>query len=360
MANKFQVKRTTTSGRTPNTTNSGNTMYIDAGELALNLADGKLFTSNGAGLVEFGTGTPIYDSTGTLLTNSYMTYVSMGALATNVVPATDNLLTLGQISYRFAAGYFTNIYVGNTSVNTTITPSNITTKTANIVYSGASPGYPLTISSADAQGGTGYGDFLKVINTSTGASSNTKSFRLTSAGTLEIINSAYTAAILGLTDSGNFSTSGTITPGAYTAGQVIKDTMLSNSEITIVSTTIATSGTSTNFITYNYTPVSSSSYLIVHVHISKYTMAGTTDDSWYSQLKVDGSEIAYGWQMVNDDGTGTSGRSGTLFPLTGRFTNSNTAVKQIQVAARRDTADDSVSIDSSSTAIWLRITEVAR
>jgi len=47
MANKFQVKRTTVTGRTPNTTNSGNTHYIDTGELALNLTDRKMFSSNG-------------------------------------------------------------------------------------------------------------------------------------------------------------------------------------------------------------------------------------------------------------------------------------------------------------------------
>lgn len=54
MANKFQIKRTTVSGRTPNTTNSGNTAYIDAGELAINLTDGKLFSSNGTSSFEIG------------------------------------------------------------------------------------------------------------------------------------------------------------------------------------------------------------------------------------------------------------------------------------------------------------------
>lgn len=54
MANKFQIKRTTVSGRTPNTTNSGNTAYIDAGELAINLTDGKLFSSNGTVSFEIG------------------------------------------------------------------------------------------------------------------------------------------------------------------------------------------------------------------------------------------------------------------------------------------------------------------
>lgn len=55
MANtKFQIKRTTVSGRTPNTTNSGNTAYIDAGELAINLTDAKLFSSNGSVAFEVG------------------------------------------------------------------------------------------------------------------------------------------------------------------------------------------------------------------------------------------------------------------------------------------------------------------
>lgn len=52
--NKIQVKRTSTSGRTPNTTNSGNAQYIAAGELALNMADGILYTSNGSVLLPVG------------------------------------------------------------------------------------------------------------------------------------------------------------------------------------------------------------------------------------------------------------------------------------------------------------------
>ena len=50
--NKLQIKRTTVSGRTPNTTNSGNSQYISTGELALNLADAKLFTSDGTNLID--------------------------------------------------------------------------------------------------------------------------------------------------------------------------------------------------------------------------------------------------------------------------------------------------------------------
>ena len=54
MANKFQIKRTSVSGRTPNTTNVANTAYLDAGELAVNLTDGKMFSSNGSVSFEVG------------------------------------------------------------------------------------------------------------------------------------------------------------------------------------------------------------------------------------------------------------------------------------------------------------------
>jgi hypothetical protein len=157
--------------------------------------------------------------------------------------------------------------------------------------------------------------------------------------------------------NGNFYTTGSLNPSTYNAGQVIKDTMLSNSEITVVSTTIAATSSNVDFITYSYTPVSSSSYLIVHIHISKYSMSdiATGNESWYSVLKADGNEIAYGFQKTTN-----AFRTGTLFPLTGRYTNTSTSAKTIAVAARRDTSDDSFSIDNSGTAIWLRITEVAR
>lgn len=54
MPNKFQVKRTSVSGRVPNTTNSSNTHFIDAGELAINLTDRKMFSSNGTVSFEVG------------------------------------------------------------------------------------------------------------------------------------------------------------------------------------------------------------------------------------------------------------------------------------------------------------------
>jgi len=46
--NKIQIKRTTVSGRTANTTNASNAAFIDKGELAVNLADRKIFSSDAA------------------------------------------------------------------------------------------------------------------------------------------------------------------------------------------------------------------------------------------------------------------------------------------------------------------------
>jgi hypothetical protein len=78
MANKLQIKRTTVGGRAPNTTSSSNTTFIDVGELAINLTDKKLFSSDGTGIIEFGTGTPVYDENGTLVTTTYVTQAQNG------------------------------------------------------------------------------------------------------------------------------------------------------------------------------------------------------------------------------------------------------------------------------------------
>lgn len=77
--NKFQVKRTSTSGRTPNTTHSGNSQYILPGELALNMADHILFTSNGADLVYIGSNQVNLSVSGNATINAIIANSSIGA-----------------------------------------------------------------------------------------------------------------------------------------------------------------------------------------------------------------------------------------------------------------------------------------
>jgi hypothetical protein len=70
MANRFQVKRTTTSGLLPNVSNSSNTSYIAAGELAINLTDRKLLSSNGSATFEIGANLASISVGGALTGNS--------------------------------------------------------------------------------------------------------------------------------------------------------------------------------------------------------------------------------------------------------------------------------------------------
>jgi len=68
--NRIQVKRTSTTGRTANVTNSGNSQYINAGELALNMADGILYSSNGSALIEVGSNNTTQRLTNALIMNN--------------------------------------------------------------------------------------------------------------------------------------------------------------------------------------------------------------------------------------------------------------------------------------------------
>ncbi len=87
--------------------------------------------------------------------------------------------------------------------------------TANVTYTGSGDS-ALQITGYASRGGVGYHDFLRVTNTYASATNPNKFFRVDSAGTLQIINSAYTANPLSLTDDGRFSVSGNITAGSLT------------------------------------------------------------------------------------------------------------------------------------------------
>jgi hypothetical protein len=170
------------------------------------------------------------------------------------------------------------------------------------------------------------------------------------------LNETGGAVKMAIDTTGNVVFTGFIKANAWRAGQVINDIILSNTEVTVSTTTIATSNSDTDFVTYSYTPLSSTSYLVIHYHLAEYSFAGGTgNDSYFSRIKVDTGEITYSKQS-----TVNGNRSGVLFPLTGRYTNSNTTAKSIVVACRRDSADDSITIVNSSVSMWLRITEVAR
>ena len=95
--NKFQMKRTTISGRTPNTTNSSNTSFIDAGEFAVNLTDQKVYSSNGSVAFEIGANLASLNVGGnvTIGGNLQVTGASI-SISGNNLSITDSMLYLNQ------------------------------------------------------------------------------------------------------------------------------------------------------------------------------------------------------------------------------------------------------------------------
>lgn len=246
-------------------------------------------------------------------------------------------------SFASTASFVTNLNQAVTIGNITSTPS--TENTLNV--------YP------SPDGGTGEGG--QILLAASGGLYSSASMLDTYQDQFRILKGTNTggstaAQFIVNLHTGDVTASGAFKPSAWSAGQVIKDTMLSNTEVTVSTTTIATSTSDTDFVTYNYTPVSSNSYLIIHYHLSNFDFSsGTGNDSYISRIKVDGAEITYSTQS-----TVNGNRSPVLFPLTGRYTNSSTAAKSIVVACRRNSADDSITITNSATSMWLRITEIAR
>lgn len=107
---------------------------------------------------------------------------------------------------------------GNLAVYGNVTQTGVHYLNSNI----AAPA--LQITGTATRGGAGYHDFLSVTNQGGGTNPN-KNFRLDSAGTLQIINSAYSTNILNLTDAGDFTVPGNVTTnrlytttGLYWAG----------------------------------------------------------------------------------------------------------------------------------------------
>lgn len=279
MANKVLLKKSSVSAKVPLTTD------LDYGELALNYADGKLYFKNASNVIKSFT---IDDSVVTLagtqtLTNKTLTSPTInggalsgtfsGAITLSDTTASTSTTTgalkigggLGVAGSIYADqirltnnGAGTNVYIGDDvrlgDINTANTlgirglqdstkgyivfgdsnsssyigrdGTNPITVTGQFkVDSGTVNGVAYNISGYAYKGGTGYHDFLSVTNTYGSATNPSKFFRLNSTGNLEIINSAYTANIFTLTDSGVLTVPQISAGGSTgTSGQVLQST----------------------------------------------------------------------------------------------------------------------------------------
>jgi hypothetical protein len=150
-------------------------------------ANTGVFTGNGSGLSSIA-GSNVSGQVGNALVSG-----TVYANAQPNITSVGTLTSLG-VTGNISAG---NVSLANGNVAITYTPSSAT-------------GYGLTISAANTQGGTGYADFLKITNSSGGATNPNKSLRISSTGAIEIINSAYTTPLMILSDAGVMTVTGSI------------------------------------------------------------------------------------------------------------------------------------------------------
>jgi len=132
---------------------------------------------------------------------------------TGNITATSNVNILGNLAVTQAITASSNVIIlGNLAVTQAITSSSIsTTGSVTVAYTpGATIGAAYQATGKDTQGGIGYFDFLKATNTTSGATNPNKTIRLNNTGALEVINNAYTATLLSLSDAGAFSVPGPI------------------------------------------------------------------------------------------------------------------------------------------------------
>ena len=152
--------------------------------------------------------------TGTTL-NSSVVSSSLTSVGTLTSLSSGAITTTGTLALNASGGITTN-QTTFPLVNTTATTVNFA-GAATALNMGASTGTTtvnnmlkinftgstdssIQVTGNNTKGGAGYHDFLKVTNT--GQTNPNKFFRLTSTGTLQILNSAYSANIFSVTDAG--------------------------------------------------------------------------------------------------------------------------------------------------------------
>ncbi len=154
-------------------------------------------------------------------------------------------------------------------------------------------------------------------------------------------------------DSSCTANSSACTAQSATFGQVLNKIVVpfTGSNIIIGSTSFITIATA------NYTPVSSSSKIIIEFH-APYSMGGSGADSFESTLTAQVGIISYQQQQYYNSG-GSGSRSGSLFPIMGTYNNTSTATKTFTALARRVAANDNITVYRNTGSMNMIITEVA-
>jgi hypothetical protein len=159
--------------------------------------------------------------TGTVTNTMLAGSIANNKLANSSVTVNGTSISLGSsATVTAAAGTLTGTILNSTVVTSSLTSvgtltslavTNSSSSPVTVTYTPATTtGVGIISTGKDTQGGTGYYDFFRAINTTSGVTSGSKTFRLTSTGSIEIINSAYNANLFSLTDTGGLSVPGPI------------------------------------------------------------------------------------------------------------------------------------------------------
>lgn len=167
------IKSVTTAG----TLTSGN-LVLTSNTASTSINNGALIVTGGVGVSGALFTGGIIDAAGNIIADSNTSSTST---------------TTGALVVNGGAGIKGNLFVGN-----------IVTIQSNIALPS------LAINGTATKGGAGFHDFLSVTNQG-GGTNPTKWFRTNSTGGFEIVNNAYTTAILVLSDSGELNLSGNLT-----------------------------------------------------------------------------------------------------------------------------------------------------
>ena len=162
---------------------------------------------------------------------------------------------------------------------------------------------------------------------------------------------------------GNVNVDGYVLAQTFLPGQIINLAILDNSLLpykpsiaTLPQFKVVSGAGEQVVFEYIYTPRSSQSNIIIDFN-SVYSVEGSNGDSYTGYLYVGNTMVGRSYQQWNNaSGGGT--RSGTLLPISGKYTNSE--LTNITISLRIvNTGNDVLDIDSDQST-WLKITEVGR
>jgi cytoskeletal protein CcmA (bactofilin family) len=163
---------------------------------------------------------------------------------------------------------------------------------------------------------------------------------------------------------GNINADGYILAKTFLPGQIINLSILGNTQVPYKPSDINpqfkvvnTVGAAEQLVfQYTYTPLSSYSNIIIDFN-SVYSVEGGLSDSYTGYLYVNNLLVGRSYQQWNDSNGGGT-RSGTLLPISGRYTNS--ASTSFIISLRIVNSGDDILYIDSDLSTWLKITEVGR